>query len=168
MTETFSTVATASTPGERAPRTAMRVRRRAIALSVVSVASLLLAGCGKTATQANVTPAAVTATPTVVAVKAAPPKPDVPVVWPLTGVATTELVERPALAIKIENPREGRPQTGLEAADMVWEEVVEGGVTRYVAVFHSTIPGEVGPLRSVRPLDPAITAPLKLSLIHIS
>ena len=161
MTETFSTVATASTPGERAPRTSMRGRRRAIALSVVSVASLLLAGCGKTATQANVTPAAVTATPTVVAVKAAPPKPDVPVVWPLTGVATTALVQRPALAIKIENPREARPQTGLEAADMVWEEVVEGGVTRLAAVFHSNIPGEVGPVRSVRPMDPAITAPLK-------
>ncbi len=161
MTETFSTVATASTPGERAPRTSMRGRRRAIALSVVSVASLLLAGCGKAATQADVTPPAVTATPTVVAVKAAPPKPDVPVVWPLTGVATTELVERPALAIKIENPREGRPQTGLEAADMVWEEVVEGGVTRYVAVYHSSIPADVGPIRSVRPMDPAIAAPLK-------
>ena len=161
MTETFSTVATASTPGERAPRTSMRGRRRAIALSVVSVASLLLAGCGKAATQANLTPPAVTATPTVVAVKAAPPKPDVPVVWPLTGVATTELVVRPALTVKIENPREARPQTGLELADMVWEEVVEGGVTRYVAVFHSAIPNEVGPVRSVRPMDPAITAPLK-------
>src|SRR5450830_1246586 len=159
MTETFSTVATASTPGARSPRTSMRRRRRAIALSVVSVASLLLAGCGKAA--ANVTPAAVTATPTVVAAKAAPPKPDVPPVWPLTGVATTELVVRPALTVKIENPREARPQTGLELADMVWEEVVEGGVTRYVAVFHSAIPNEVGPVRSVRPMDPAITAPLK-------
>jgi hypothetical protein len=161
MTETFSTVAADSTPGARSPRTSIRRRRRAIALSVVSVASLLLAGCGKAATQANVTPPAVTATPTVVAAKAAPPKPDVPPVWPLTGVATTELVVRPALTVKIENPREARPQTGLELADMVWEEVVEGGVTRYVAVFHSAIPNEVGPVRSVRPMDPAITAPLK-------
>ena len=159
MTETFSTVAADSTPGARSPRTSIRRRRRAIALSVVSVASLLLAGCGKAA--ANVTPPAVTATPTVVAAKAAPPKPDVPPVWPLTGVATTELVVRPALTVKIENPREARPQTGLELADMVWEEVVEGGVTRYVAVFHSAIPNEVGPVRSVRPMDPAITAPLK-------
>ena len=161
MTETFSTVAAASTQGARSSRTSMRRRRRAIALSVVSVASLLLAGCGKAATQADVTPPAVTATPTVIAAKAAPPKPDVPPVWPLTGVATTELVVRPALTVKIENPREARPQTGLELADMVWEEVVEGGVTRYVAVFHSAIPNEVGPVRSVRPMDPAITAPLK-------
>jgi hypothetical protein len=130
-------------------------------LSVVSVASLLLAGCGKAGAQADVTLPAVTATPTVVASKTSPPKPNVPAVWPLTGVATNELVERPAMAVKIENPREARPQTGLEAADMVWEEVVEGGVTRYAAVFQSNIPGEVGPLRSVRPMDPAITAPLK-------
>ena len=44
---------------------------------------------------------------------------------------------------------------------MVWEEVVEGGVTRYVAVYHSSIPADVGPVRSVRPMDPAIVAPLK-------
>ncbi|WP_347057338.1 DUF3048 domain-containing protein [Blastococcus sp. HT6-30] len=43
---------------------------------------------------------------------------------------------------------------------MVWEEVVEGGITRYVAVYHSTVPGEIGPVRSVRPMDPAIAAPL--------
>ncbi len=63
--------------------------------------------------------------------------------------------------MKIENPREVRPQTGLDAADVVWEQVVEGGVTRFVAVFHSAIPAEVGPIRSVRPMDPAITAPLR-------
>ena len=43
---------------------------------------------------------------------------------------------------------------------MVWEEVVEGGITRYVAVYHSTLPPEIGPMRSVRPMDPAIAAPL--------
>ena len=161
MTDTFRSVATGSTPGSRPPRTLARLRRRAVAVGVVAVATLLLAGCGKGASQAAVTPPAVTVTPTFTASKALPPKPDVPAVWPLTGVATNALVERPALAIKIENPREARPQTGLELADMVWEEVVEGGVTRYAAVFHSAIPNEVGPVRSVRPMDPAITAPLK-------
>jgi hypothetical protein len=62
--------------------------------------------------------------------------------------------------VKIENARESRPQTGLNAADMVWEEVVEGGITRYVAVYHSTVPPQIGPIRSVRPMDPAIAAPL--------
>ncbi|WP_231503018.1 DUF3048 domain-containing protein [Blastococcus sp. URHD0036] len=69
-------------------------------------------------------------------------------------------INRPALAIKIENSIDARPQTGLNAADMVWEEVVEGGISRYVAVYHSTVPPVLGPVRSVRPMDPAIAAPL--------
>jgi hypothetical protein len=92
--------------------------------------------------------------------KVAPPPPVVPLTWPLTGVPTTEVAARPALSVKIENPREVRPQSGLESADVVWEQVVEGGVTRFVAVYHSSIPPEVGPIRSVRPMDPAITAPV--------
>jgi len=55
---------------------------------------------------------------------------------------------------------DARPQSGLNAADVVWEEVVEGGISRYVAVYHSTLPATVGPVRSVRPMDPAIAAPL--------
>ncbi len=80
--------------------------------------------------------------------------------WPLTGVAADEVADRPALAVKIENAPQARPQTGLEQADVVWEEVVEGGITRFVAVFHSQVPQSVGPVRSVRPMDPAIVAPL--------
>ncbi|WP_232797066.1 DUF3048 domain-containing protein [Blastococcus atacamensis] len=74
---------------------------------------------------------------------------------------TTDPVERPALAVKIENSPESRPQSGLDAADMVWEEVVEGGITRFVAVYHSTLPPEIGPIRSVRPMDAPIAAPLR-------
>lgn len=80
--------------------------------------------------------------------------------WPLTGVETTDIASRPALAVKIENSVESRPQTGLNQADMVWEEVVEGGITRFVAVFHSQLPPEIGPIRSVRPMDAPIAAPL--------
>jgi hypothetical protein len=87
-----------------------------------------------------------------------PPPP--PTVWPLTGVQTDALVSRPALAVKIENSIDARPQTGLNDADMVWEEVVEGGITRFVAVYQSTIPAEIGPVRSVRPMDPSIAVPL--------
>jgi hypothetical protein len=62
--------------------------------------------------------------------------------------------------VKIENSIAARPQTGLNAADVVWEEVVEGGITRFVAIYHSTLPPEVGPVRSVRPMDPGIAGPL--------
>jgi hypothetical protein len=80
--------------------------------------------------------------------------------WPLTGVPVDAVPDRPALAVKIENSVDARPQTGLDAADVVWEQVVEGGITRFVAVYHSTLPPEVGPVRSIRPMDPAIAAPL--------
>ena len=80
--------------------------------------------------------------------------------WPLTGVTTAAVADRPALAVKIENSVDARPQTGLNAADIVWEQVVEGGITRFVAVYHSTVPSQIGPVRSVRPMDPGIAAPL--------
>jgi hypothetical protein len=103
----------------------------------------------------------VTVEPDVATPKSSPPKPDVPVVWPLTGVETKQVAKRPALAIKIENSIEARPQTGLEYADVVWEQVVEGGISRFVAVYQSRIPDRVEPVRSVRPMDAGIVAPLK-------
>jgi hypothetical protein len=90
-----------------------------------------------------------------------PPPPPPPVYWPLTGIESGPVPGHPALAVKIENSVDSRPQTGLNAADVVWEEVVEGGITRFVAVYHSTVPTQIGPIRSVRPMDPAIAAPLR-------
>jgi hypothetical protein len=104
--------------------------------------------------------AAQTSTPTTSSAAPPPPPPPPPPVWPLTGVESGPVAPHPALAVKIENSLEARPQTGLSAADVVWEEVVEGGITRFVAVYHSNLPGEIGPVRSVRPMDPAIAAPL--------
>lgn len=63
------------------------------------------------------------------------------------------------MTVKIENSIASRPQTGLQEADVVWEEMVEGGITRYGAVYHSQLPETFGPVRSVRPMDPAIAAP---------
>lgn len=80
---------------------------------------------------------------------------------PLTGVALTDQARlaRPALVVKVENAPASRPQSGLDLADVVYEEIVEGGVTRFLAVFHSTDADLVGPVRSVRPSDPDIVAP---------
>lgn len=63
------------------------------------------------------------------------------------------------MTVKIENSAAARPQTGLQEADVVWEEMVEGGITRFGAVYHSQLPETFGPVRSVRPMDPAIAAP---------
>jgi hypothetical protein len=141
----------------RRPRPAgrTRVRRPRRRLGVALVVGVALGGsvsCGS----ADETPAA--AASTLTASSTPPPPP--PAVWPLTGMESGEVGARPALAVKIENSIDARPQTGLNAADVVWEAVVEGGITRYVAVYHSTLPPEIGPVRSIRPMDPAITAPL--------
>ena len=132
-------------------------RRTLAAVAGVMTAVLALTACGTPEEPPAVT---VTASPTPGGGRVAPPDPVVPVVWPLTGVPVEEVAARPALGVKIENSRESRPQTGLELADIVWEEVVEGGITRYLAVFHSQVPEKVLPVRSARPMDPAIFAPL--------
>ena len=99
---------------------------------------------------------------TTVAPATTPPPPPPPPTWPLTGVQAQSVpADRPALAVKIENSIDARPQTGLNSADIVWEEVVEGGITRYMAVFHSTLPPEIGPVRSIRPMDASIAGPLR-------
>ena len=68
-------------------------------------------------------------------------------------------LSRPALAGKIDNHPSARPQVGLDEADIVFEELVEGCLTRYIAIWHSSLPAEIGPVRSVRPMDPEIVSP---------
>ncbi|MFI6334107.1 DUF3048 domain-containing protein [Streptomyces sp. NPDC050535] len=57
------------------------------------------------------------------------------------------------LAVKIDNVRDARPQTGLEAADIVYAEQVEGGLSRLMAVYATKLPKVVGPVRSARESD---------------
>ncbi|WP_308123762.1 DUF3048 domain-containing protein [Modestobacter marinus] len=139
--------------------------RRSTALRAVLLVGVALVGsvaCTSSAETSRSAAAAPTtsASPTPTPTPPPPPPPPPPVLWPLTGIESGPVPPRPALAVKIENSVDARPQTGLGAADVVWEEVVEGGITRFVAVYHSTLPPEVGPVRSVRPMDPAIAAPL--------
>lgn len=85
-----------------------------------------------------------------------------PPVAPFTGLADPSGVSRtlPSLGIKVENTRESRPQTGLEHADVVWDEVVEGEITRFLAMYQSATTDVVGPVRSVRLTDPLIVWPV--------
>ena len=84
----------------------------------------------------------------------------VPQFFPLTGLQVSDPAAsgRQAATVKIENHPASRPQAGLDVADVVFEGVVEGGQTRFMAVFHST-DADVGPVRSVRPSDPEVVAP---------
>lgn len=86
-----------------------------------------------------------------------------PVVHPLTGVPATGTQAwqtRPPLAVKIGNAVPERPQAGLDKADLVYEEIVEGGATRFMAVFSTNDAGRLGPIRSARKVDPTLLAPL--------
>lgn len=81
---------------------------------------------------------------------------------PLTGLPDPSGASqtRAALSVKIENTPEARPQSGLDVADVVYEEVVEGGITRFWAIFNSAAPVVAGPIRSVRFMDPKIVWPI--------
>jgi len=99
-----------------------------------------------------------TTTATTTTTKPAPVFPDAP----LTGVpdpSGTALL-RPALTVKIENTPEALPQWGVDQADVVYEEIVNGGITRLAAIFNSQAPAKVGPVRSVRPTDTQVVYPL--------
>lgn len=93
-----------------------------------------------------------------VATSTAKPKTRAPLLCPLTGEKAPEGLpkDRPALAIKVDNASRARPQAGLGSADIVYEELAEGGVTRLLAVFHCKEAVKVGPVRSARTVDPDI------------
>ncbi|MGH2724995.1 MAG: DUF3048 domain-containing protein [Actinomycetota bacterium] len=78
-----------------------------------------------------------------------------PVVCPLTGEETEreKPAARRALAVKIENISEARPQAGLAEADVVYEQEAEGGITRFIAVYQCSDAPRLGPVRSARPVD---------------
>jgi len=81
------------------------------------------------------------------------PKPPINGVAALTGRrASTEVSERPIIAVKIDNFRLARPQWALDRADAIIEYNVEG-VTRFMALFHSDVPDMIGPVRSARTAD---------------
>ena len=138
----------------------MRSRIALVALGVVSLTSAACSGGGGKQPEK-----AASISPSSTAVSDGAVKADGPPA-PLTGVpdSSRASAERPSIAVKVDNAPEARPQSGLDVADVVYEEVVEGGVTRFIAIFQSTPPGGsglAGPVRSVRPMDPNVLAAYK-------
>jgi hypothetical protein len=130
-------------------------------VAVVGAAALLAAACGSSghrhvaAALPPTTPAPTTTTvaPTTTATtRPAPP------VSPLTGLPQPNPTQlrSPAVVVKIDNVDAARPQANINGADVVYEEEVEGGLTRLAAVFQSSYPDPIGPIRSGRLTDIAI------------
>jgi hypothetical protein len=83
------------------------------------------------------------------------------------GVEDEAAMDRRVIAVKIDNHWNARPQSGIEQADAVYELLVEGGLTRFIALFHHSDTEYLGPVRSGRPTDPTLVkyigAPLQIS-----
>lgn len=95
-------------------------------------------------------------------------KPSEPPRWPLTGLDAPDaaaIVQR-IVSVKIENSPTARPQTGLQDADVVYEMLTEGGISRFHALFQSRIPKAVTPVRSARMPDLEIVPQYKSILAY--
>ncbi len=139
-------------------------RRRGMAplstVAAVAGAAALLAGCGGGAKKAVKSALQVTTTTTVARTTTTRPKHVS--VCPLTGAPSPsgKLPQRAAVAVKVENLPAARPQWGLDQADIVFEEPVEGGITRFIAVYQCEGASRIEPVRSARLVDAQILEPL--------
>lgn len=142
----------------RRPRmTPVRPRRLAGLTALALAGSLALAACGGSEDSA----------PSDETTSAAPQElvggEEVAATWPLTGleVEGSQSAEQthPVMVVKMDNTYASAPQLGLGSADLVVEELVEGGLTRLAAFYYSDIPGTVGPVRSMRASDIGIVGP---------
>lgn len=127
------------------------------AVGVGAVLALTGGDLGPLTGEPNNGPGAVQTTP--------PPPPE----CPLSGVDPEgDVPVRPALAIKVENLPSARPQTGLSWADIVYEQPVEGGITRFIAVYQCQDASRVQPVRSARLTDVDILVQFGRPLIGYS
>jgi len=84
---------------------------------------------------------------------------------PLTGLSQEQPPNNPAFLVKIENTAGGEPQLGLNDADLVIEELVEGGITRLAAIYYSKLPTKVGHVRSTRTTDIGLAKPVGATIV---
>jgi hypothetical protein len=118
---------------------------RRLSASLAVTALLVTAGCGSDGnTKKSATPTSSASGSTS---PAAPPARN-----PFTGLGPVP--KTPVISVKIDDTAPGRPQAGINQADIVYVEAVEGGLTRLAAIFGTNKPAKVGYVRSTRPSDP--------------
>jgi hypothetical protein len=146
-----------------------RMARNGIMIGCIVLA---LSGCGQTVLQEEALappPAEETEDPPAGsddAAKAAESEEALPFTYPLTGIETDmEAKDRPVM-VMVENSPRARPQSGLDKADIVFEILAEGDITRFVAVYHSESPEVIGPVRSIRPYYVEIGDGLDALIVH--
>lgn len=96
----------------------------------------------------------------------ASPLPEATETWAMTGLPIPDdRSQRPVLAVKVDNTTSGRPQLGIDSADLVVQGSVEGGFTRLAAFFESETPRIVGPVRSIRTSDVGAVKPAEAIVV---
>lgn len=142
----------------------MRSLRYLVALALVAAACSSATEETTTTTEATTT---TTTAPTTTTTEPTPTTIDDRPRSPINGlpIDDPETLDRRVLAVKIDNHWDARPQSGIRDADAVFEILVEGGLTRFMAVFHSSDSEMLGPIRSGRPSDAAIVRPLDAVLV---
>src|SRR5215212_3274704 len=137
----------------------IHVRRFALTMSALTATGLLMTACGGSSSSS---PEGDSAQPLESGQA-------IPQFWPLTGLKVSQnkssALEHPVLVAKMDNTFSSQPQVGLSKADMVVEELVEGGLTRLAAFYYSDIPGNVGPIRSMRASDIPVVSPVNASMV---
>ncbi len=148
-----------------------RARRSTRTAAIAGGLALLAAACssGHKAALPTTLPPTTAATTTTEPPTTTTTRPPVKAVQPLTGLpATSSRTTDPAVVVKIDNVDQARPQTGLQYADIVYEAEVEGGLSRLAAVFQSTYPTDVGPVRSGRLTDEGVADDLNHPVLTFS
>jgi hypothetical protein len=126
---------------------------------LLAVAALVAAACGSGGGGSPSSPAGPGA-PAVATAKA---------IWPLRGTEApnADATKGRPIVVRVPNDPSARPQSGLSQADVVFEMLVEGGLTRYAVVFHSQEADKIGPIRSARLSDLQLTPMLRGILVHV-
>src|SRR5690242_7027222 len=157
-----TTGARAGTSVSGNPRRGLRARHRHGLLALALAGSLAVAGCSG----GSSTPAAKGSPSPSPSAQSTASQAVLSGQWPLTGLPASGPVPRhPVMIVKIDNTESSRPQIGLKGADMVSEELVEGGSTRLAVFYYSSVPKLVGPVRSFRATDIGIVKPEKAALV---
>lgn len=93
-------------------------------------------------------------------------EPRLPYIAPLTGLGSNQPPEQRPIMVMINNAPPARPQTGLNQADMIYEVLAEGEMTRFLTLYQSQKPEVIGPVRSIRPYFIQLGVGFDAVLIH--
>lgn len=76
-------------------------------------------------------------------------------------------IQAAVTAIMIENSPDARPQSGLKQAQVVYEAIAEGGITRFLCLYQQNKPQMIGPVRSLRMYYLDWATPYQASIVHV-